>query len=66
MKPKHAALTATIVVLLIAGYCTLIALSPKETAIKILIGTALVAAAFVVWIVVFVFAVKGSNDNLND
>lgn len=64
MKPKQAALTATIVVLAIAGYCAWIALSPKETAIKIIMGTVIVAVAFVVWIAVFVFTVnKGPYSN---
>jgi hypothetical protein len=66
MTPKQAALTATLVVLAIAGYCTWIALSPKETAIKIVMGTIIVCIALVIWIIVFVFAMKAGNDNSND
>jgi len=62
MTPKQAAMTATLVVLAIAGYCTWIALSPKETAIKIVMGTIIVAAALVVWLVIFLFAVDRTNN----
>jgi hypothetical protein len=66
MTPKQAALTATLVVLAIAGYCTWIALSPKETAIKILFGTFIIVVACILWTAIFFFAMKLGSDNSND
>jgi hypothetical protein len=66
MTPKQAALTATIVVLAIAGYCTWIALSSRETGLKIIGGTVLVACAFIACMVIFIIAMKSGNENLND
>ena len=56
---KKAAIYATLVFLAIAGYCALLALSPKETAIKILDGSAIVGCALVAWMVLYLAFVIG-------
>jgi hypothetical protein len=65
MTLKQAALTATIVVLAISGYCTWIALSPKETAIKIITWSVIIAVHFIAWAFIFLFLAKNTT-NSND
>jgi hypothetical protein len=65
MTPKQAALTATIVVLIISGYGTWIALSPKETAIKIITYSVIIAVHFIMWAAIFLFLAKNTT-NSND
>jgi hypothetical protein len=63
MTPKQAALTATLVVLAIAGYCTWIALSPKETAIKILNSSIVVGCVLIAWMILFIVFLKSHKEN---